>query len=60
MSKKHFERLADSLAMVRPTEREGREYYQWVSSVNAVADVCQWANSAFDRSRFVRACQERY
>ena len=59
MTKKHFEALADALANCRPlpTDHEGMSY--WDDSVSAVADVCESTNERFDRTKFVRACNER-
>ena len=60
MTKKHFEALATSLASVRPdNDKPATHYVVWIQSVVAVADVCERSNVAFDRVRFVHACQDR-
>jgi len=59
--KKHFEKLADALAMVRPDPCDwSAENERWNECVRVVADVCASENGRFDRERFVRACEERF
>lgn len=66
MTRKHFEALADALAVSRP-ETPSRTndtrgigaYRQWVNDVYHVADVCARFNDAFDKERFVQACVAR-
>lgn len=64
MSKKHFQRLAWELCLVRPSNLsptwEGDDFEaatrQWNRSVNAVATACKQSNPAFDEGRFFAAC----
>ena len=59
MSKKHFEKMASGLALVRPAEAAAAEYAQWQEDVEIVAQVCSEFNRSFDYARFVQACKER-
>jgi len=55
VTKKHFDALALELAWVRPV-KSGR-YFGWRAAVEAVATVCQKSSLAFDRERFIDACE---
>lgn len=68
MSKKHFRELAKRFHSIKPhhhTDAEGNRSMTetandarvWSLSVGIVADVCQSANSLFDRGRFLHACE---
>lgn len=57
MTLKDYEALATALAGVRPVEVECADMYMWVSCVSQVALVLQEDNPAFNRARFVEACQ---
>lgn len=58
MSKKHFEALAAALNGVGPLSEDttSKQAIQWLSDVDAVADVCASFNPNFDRARFLQAC----
>jgi hypothetical protein len=57
MSKKHFIALAQALHYRRPEDHwDANKRVQWELDVNAIADVCARFNGAFDRGRFISAC----
>lgn len=61
MSRKHFERLAQSLRSVRPevtpeSKNDWTLYLQWKASVDAIAAACKASNPRFDTHRFGDAC----
>jgi hypothetical protein len=63
MTREHFQAIADTLALSRPTycpperliERE-----QWNEDVKAMAKALLQFNPNFDRSRFIKACGELF
>jgi hypothetical protein len=63
MSRKHFQLLADHLALSQPERVDGESedhFYgrigQWNNDVAVIADACALANERFDRRRFIAAC----
>ncbi len=58
MTRKHFNAIAAALAAARPPV----DYYtrleneQWRADCDAIADVCQGFNRAFNRDTFMEAC----
>ncbi len=61
MTRKHFEALAAALASTRAYGWRNDERgagQTWNRTVDAVANVCAAQNDAFDRKRFLAACQE--
>ncbi|MGH2464943.1 MAG: hypothetical protein ACRDGI_05745 [Candidatus Limnocylindrales bacterium] len=66
MTRRHFEALADALAMTRPNAADAvsdvesaTAYGAWCAVVIAISDVCAASNGAFDRGRFQYAIQTR-
>jgi hypothetical protein len=57
MSKKHFIALAQALSFERPSKDDTLLWPQWKIDVLAVSDVCAHFNPAFDRGRFIAACE---
>jgi hypothetical protein len=63
MSKKHFQKLAYELMRARPdsgasqTDSWIARMDEWNDCVAAVANACAQSNAAFDRGRFVAACE---
>lgn len=55
MTKKHFKKLAEELAYVRP-DFGSPEYATWKRSVEAVATACRSANPRFNYDTFYAAC----
>ena len=56
MTRKHFDALAEALVKSAPATAKGQPYYQWIYTVGKVADVCERFNLAFNRARFLEAC----
>lgn len=58
MSRKHYIALARLLWAARPSKIDAAGQAQWHADIDAVADACQQFNPAFDRARFIAACEE--
>ena len=65
MTKKHFKQLANSTAFSHPerTSADTEATYTakmivWGRCVTAVANVCHANNPAFDRAKFLDACEQ--
>lgn len=63
MTRKHFQALADGLALTRPEQGPDESdaiftvrFTQWVDDLHAVARACAASNPRFDRERFTLAC----
>lgn len=56
MTRKHFQALAVKLHALKP--EAGTDDTQWEQCVNGIAAVCADSNPAFNRVRFVEACQK--
>lgn len=57
MTRKHFQALADGLALVQPdVDHDTAEWQTWRDCVAQVANVCGNANVNFNRDRFHKAC----
>lgn len=62
MTRKHFNKLASDLALIRPSNT-GRlhsvareRFVMWTESVNAVIESCRYFNIRFDVDKFREAC----
>ena len=55
MTRKHFNAIASAFAYTRP-DTSGDAYNQWYVTMTTVASEFRAFNSAFDFSRFEKAC----
>lgn len=66
MTRKHFQAIAEVMAETKPmilrdSENSAGpvEYERWQRQCHLLADTLQGFNPAFDRSRFIDACEVR-
>jgi len=60
MTRKQFNAIAEALAAIRPEmygpNVDAGMMYQWGTTVREMATMCRTFNPAFDRTRFMEAC----
>lgn len=57
MTQKHFEAIAAAFDARRPDARiHPAARVQWNTDVLGIAEVCEQANTRFNRARFLAAC----
>ena len=59
MTRKHFEAIAEAMAISRPHDTTGEAYTQWMLSCAALASRFETINPRFDTGRFLTACDQK-
>lgn len=57
MTRKHFEGIAKALKDGMPHEDDTAEYVAYHRAIASVADYLATTNPAFDRAKFIKACE---